>query len=291
MARRVFYITCHGINVTTAIDNARLQGNTDKFIRSRRALLRRHPNFAAAFTAYVKDVSRRVECRRDPIIGLRILQSDTAVPENDLATRTKDHLPSVLLTLLSIVQALALELMWAHLGEHDYLYAWSYAALLSWIQIGATLLGVLLIWLIYSNLVMRFRWVPTTSDSIFPFLIGIIQFSLIASLGPERLGAWFLLLGLIFGAMAWVSQLTLRRARLDGDNYAYFSTVTPATQRDFYPVAGIVSALASTGIYLWASGDQGWFALIALIGAISALAFQMHLSDVFWRRSLMQATP
>ena len=34
--------------------------------------------------------------------------------EQDMRSRAKDHLPSVLLTLLSIVQALALQLLWEH---------------------------------------------------------------------------------------------------------------------------------------------------------------------------------
>ena len=83
--------------------------------------------------------------------------------ENPLRTRAKDHLPTVLLTLLSIVQAFSLELMWAHVTTHDDLYRWSFITLLSWVQIFATFLGVLVIWLIYASLVMRFRWVPTTS--------------------------------------------------------------------------------------------------------------------------------
>ena len=51
----------------------------------------------------------------------------------------------VLLTLLSIVQALALELIWSHLHEVDYLFEVSLTAAIAWLQIGATLLGIVLI--------------------------------------------------------------------------------------------------------------------------------------------------
>jgi len=90
------------------------------------------------------------------------------VSENPLRKRVKDHLPTVLLTLLSIVQAFSLELMWAHVTSHEDLYQLTFVVMLSWLQILATFLGVLVIWLIYASLVLRFRWVPTTSDSVFP---------------------------------------------------------------------------------------------------------------------------
>jgi hypothetical protein len=117
--------------------------------------------------------------------------------------------------------------MWTHLGEQPYLYTWSFIAFLSWLQIGATFLGILLIWLIYSDLVMRFSWVPATTDAIFPFLVGIVEFANISALGPNKIGLWFVLLGVLFAAMAWVSQVTMRRARLDGDNEEFFSAVAP----------------------------------------------------------------
>jgi hypothetical protein len=200
--------------------------------------------------------------------------------------RAKEQLPMVLLTLLSIVQALALELLWAHLVSHDYLYQWTWIAFLCWVQIGATLLGVLLIWLIYTSISMRFRWIPTPTDSVFPFFIGLIEFTLIVGLGPERFAWWFFDLALIFAVMAWVSQITLRRARLDGDNDAYFASVTPAMRRDFYPIAATVSGLAAMGVYLGVSGDRGWVAFGGLIGAIGVLGFQLHLNTVYWRRSM-----
>lgn len=208
------------------------------------------------------------------------------MPQNDLSQRAKHHLPTVLLTLLSIVQALALELMWSHLNEQESLYQWSFVSFLSWVQIVATLLGVLLIWLIYSTLVMRFRWVPSTGDSVFPFFIGIIEFALIGCLGPDRFGQWFLLLGLVFGAMAWVSQVTMRQARLDGDNDVYFATLERATLRDHYPTFAVVLGFELIGTYLWVSGNQGIPALIALLGAIAVLAVQLWLSDYYWKMSL-----
>jgi len=192
----------------------------------------------------------------------------------------------VLLTLLSILQALAVELLWSHVRDHDYLLESSWIAVISWVQIGATLLGVLLIWLLYSSMVMRFRWVPSTSDSLFPFIIGILQFVMIAALGPDRLGYWFVTLGILFGVTSAALQIVLRRARLDGDNDEWFANIPRATRRDFYPVVAVVGLLTGLGIALGVTGHQGPLALLALLVAAAALGYQMYLNHVFWRRSM-----
>ena len=205
---------------------------------------------------------------------------------NDLSTRAKDQWPQVVVTLLSIVQALALELLWDHVNDKDYLYHFSWPAVLGWAEIVATLVGVVLIWVIYSTMTMRFRWVPTIRDLVFPFVIGIIELALIASLGVATIGIWFLLLALVYAAMAWESQMLMRRARLDGENDMFFKHVPEATLRDFIPTFIVVGALALIGLYLWNTRDQGAIAFVALVAANGGLVYQLWLNNHFWRRSV-----
>ena len=205
--------------------------------------------------------------------------------ENRTRARAKLIFPTVLLTLLSIVQALALELMWSHLLEQSYLYTGTFTAVLGWLQIGANLLGILLIWLIYSDLVLRFSWVPRTSDAIFPFLVGILEFIQITTLGPAHIGLWFGMLAVLFAAMSWMSQVTMRRARQDDDNVDFFAHVAPATARDHLRTLVPVVVLALVGAVIWLRQDQGWFALAALLGAIALLSYQMWMNHVYTQRS------
>ena len=107
---------------------------------------------------------------------------------NAMRERAKEHFPTVLLTLLSIMQALALELLWSYLHETGYLFEISWTMVISWLQILATFLGLVLIWVVYANNVMRFRWVPVTSDSVYPFILGLIEFMLVESLDPDEIG-------------------------------------------------------------------------------------------------------
>ncbi|MFU8814153.1 MAG: hypothetical protein ACNA7W_02330 [Pseudomonadales bacterium] len=208
---------------------------------------------------------------------------------NRMRARAKAHMPMVLLTLLSIIQALALELTWQHVLESGYLFQPTWVAALSWMQILTTLLGILLIWLVYSSMVMRFRWVPSTSNSVFPFVIGINEFILIATLGPERLAWWFGTLAVLFAITRWSIQLIMRQARLDGENDAFFATVSPATLRDFLPTFAICGSLGAIALALGISGHRGVFAMAAILIAAGAISYQLLLNGRFWRRSMEPA--
>ena len=195
-----------------------------------------------------------------------------------MRNRAKEHFPMVLLTLLSIVQALALELLWSHVRENGYLFEPLVISVLSWIQIVATFLGLVLIWVVYASNAMRFRWVPVTSDSVYPFLIGVIEFMLVESLGPGGTGKWLILMAMTFGMMVRVSHKTIQRARHDGDNDAFFSQFKPATLRDFVPQITIVFGLALAGTYLLVSGDRG---IIAVLATAGILVWQFFAAAIF----------
>ncbi len=187
----------------------------------------------------------------------------------------------VLLTLLSIVQALALELLWSHVRESAYLFEMTWTAMLTWIQIGTSFLGIVVIWLVYASTAMRFRWVPTTGDSVYPFIIGLLEFILIETLAPEYMGLWFGCLAIIFGLMTWISHRTMRRARLDGENDEFFANVAPATARDFLPAFVIVFVLVLAGTYLAITGDSGIVALVAVLIAFAGLVRQLIIAARF----------
>jgi hypothetical protein len=171
----------------------------------------------------------------------------------------------VLLTLLSIVQALALELLWSHVRESGYLFDTSWTALLTWMQVG---------------------WVPSTSDSVYPFVVGLLEFILIETLAPEYMGWWFICLALIFALMSWVSHITMRRARRDGENEEFFAKLEPATTRDFYPAFAIIFGCIVAGIYLAVSSDRGILALLAVSAAFIVLVRQVIVAARFWELSV-----
>lgn len=205
---------------------------------------------------------------------------------NAIRERAKEHFPTVLLTLLSIVQALALELFWSHLVDASALSAPLAIPALHWLQLVCTLTGIILIWVVYVSNVLRFRWVPTTADSVLPFFIGIIEFLQIEMLGTDSLGQWLLLMAVVFAMMNWIAHKTMRNARGESDNDAFFSQRQPATLRDFYPAIATVGALTLAGSALLITGDQGPFAMIVVLATAALLAWQLRSATQFWNQSV-----
>jgi hypothetical protein len=140
--------------------------------------------FQPAKRQFAINASLRGETRRENLM-------DT------IRNRAKEKFPMVLLTLLSIVQALALEFLWDHVRHRAEIFEISVIAFLGWLQIGASLIVIILIWLMYAGMLMRFRWTPTVTDSIWPFLVGLIQFLMIEIMGAEKLALWVIVLALM----------------------------------------------------------------------------------------------
>ncbi len=205
---------------------------------------------------------------------------------NSIRERAVEQFPAVLITLLSIIQALALEFLWNHLHQRPDLYELGWPAVAGWLQIAATFNGLILVWLVYVGTVMRFRWTPTTGDSVLPFFVGLIEFLMIDLMGPENIGRWFVVLAIIFAAMELGNHRTMRRARGDPANKEFFETVTPASLSDFLPQAIRIFAMTLIGTWLWQSDNHGWFAMSALLASVLMLSYETFNAAKFWNRTL-----
>ena len=192
--------------------------------------------------------------------------------------------PMVLLTLVSIIQALALELMWAKIsGGDSYLWAWSVEALVAWGTITVTLLGILQIWILFATLVVGFTWVPSIRDSVLPFALGILEFMLISLIGPEFNALWLYVLASLFLFGNYVAHISFRRARLEPENESFFRGRSPATWRDFiWPFTNIF-VLIIFGMLYTALSNPSWLALISILFANIALGIQIMSSRRLWR--------
>ncbi|MDX1517184.1 MAG: hypothetical protein R3288_10115 [Woeseiaceae bacterium] len=194
----------------------------------------------------------------------------------------------MLLTLLSIIQALALEFLWTHVRDSDYLFEPNWRTFLHWAQITATFLVIVQIWIVYVSNALRFRWVPRTSDSIYPFLIGVLEFALVELHDPGLLGWWFVCLAALFGLVTWVDHSLMRQARRDGENDWFFSRYKPATLRDFYPSFAIFFAVIGAGIVCMVIGEDGVPAFLALLGANLMGGFFIRQSTMYWNESIAE---
>ncbi len=208
-----------------------------------------------------------------------------------MRSRAKANLPHVLLTLLSIIQALALELFWAEVQTLDALFTLSWLAFSLWVQVSATFLGILVIWVVYATTVMRFNWVPGISDSVVPFFVGLLQFILIESLGIQSAASWFISLAVIFALMHGESHMIMRRARRDPDNVEFFRQVNPATARDSIPPALMVVSLLGMGIYVLAVPDSAWVIRAGFLAGFLLLIWHLVFMAMFWKRTMGELDP
>ena len=205
---------------------------------------------------------------------------------DSIRDRAKSRFPTVLLTLLSIVQALGLELLWDQTRHRPELYEFNSVAVMNWLQVVATLSVIILIWLAYAGMVLRFRWTPTTGDSIWPFFVGLIQFQLIDLMGTDNVGQWLVVLAILFTTMDLVNHTAMRRARRDEANREFFDHFLPATLRDFLPQLAIVTTMIAIGGLLWRSDNSGWIAACALLGTLVGIAYEGRRAAQYWRLSM-----
>ena len=205
--------------------------------------------------------------------------------------RARDLLPTIVITVLSMIQALALELYWSRFRESDYLWQGGWDAAIGWLQLLVMLLGIIQIWLFYVSLVLRFSWLPTMEDTITPFVIGLLEFAMVDLMGPETLGPWFLVLAVVFTVSIGASHLIMRRARRDSANDYFFAHVARASWRDYAGSIVVVLLLALVGVGLWVSGRGGALAASALLFALVALIVQLKAIHRRWMVVPVMATP
>ena len=205
-----------------------------------------------------------------------------------IANRAKELLPSVLLTLISIIQALALEVLWSKLRESSFLWEPGHAAALGWLQVAAVFQVILVGWLVYTSLVMRFRWTPSIRDSIIPFVIGLGQFTLVELIGGPHLHGWFYLFAGVFAFSSWASAVTIGRAGEDPDNRALFREIDSSALHIYGPPVLFTMAVVGLGAAVQLMGARGVGALVCLILINLILLVQIGVIRFYWVRSLEQ---
>ncbi|MBT3531688.1 MAG: hypothetical protein HOF74_00335 [Gammaproteobacteria bacterium] len=201
---------------------------------------------------------------------------------NKIRARAQLQFPTVLLTLISIIQALALELLWSKIVESEFLWTLNAEALIGWGMLSVAFLAILQIWVMYSSMVMGFVWLPSMRDSIVPFIIGIQEFMLITLIDESFSSLWLYVLASAFATAHWISHSSMRRARQDPENAEFFGKMEPAKLRDFLPAIFIVGLFVFFGLLIDLSGSIIWIIITALLCANIVTVVQMYFSRRLW---------
>jgi hypothetical protein len=205
---------------------------------------------------------------------------------SDRANRVRNLMPTIILTVLSMIQALALELYWNQLVQADFLWTGGWIAVVGWLQFAAMFFGIMLIWLLYVSLVLRFNWLPSLEDTLVPFLIGLLEFGLIDLTHPDLVGPWLILLAAVFVVAVFTSHTINRRARSDPDNNYFFSQYDPTGWRDYRESAATVLGMGLLGAILWQYPGLHWLTVLALLLTMAGLGYQYLQARRFWLHSV-----
>ena len=206
-----------------------------------------------------------------------------------IRSRARLQLPSVMLTLLSIVQAIALESFWSNLLELNLNLSLSLLSITAWLLALVTLALIVLVWLVSVSLVMRFEWTPSVTDLIHPFFVGLGQLLLIEAMTPQRISAWLAVLALFFLFVYFSNQGAYRRARQDPSNSEFFARLEPATWLDHLPNILYIALLGACAGWLFFNPGLGWISTIALTVCATVCVVQLRTLTVFWRISMGQS--
>jgi hypothetical protein len=208
--------------------------------------------------------------------------------------RAKELSPSLVLTLLSIVQALALEVLWSSVRESAFLFEGGLPAAIGWAQVVITLQGIVVLWVAYVGLVVRFVWVPRVSDVVTPFVLGVLEFVLASALDPSWLVPWLLTLAALFvvatvtNANVFAAASELSENREHFDELAKLDPGAFGPMAPYGPLAVFVALILAAAALVAFFGTDSWAALAGLLITNGVLILQFMQIRRYWNRSLFQ---
>ena len=202
---------------------------------------------------------------------------------NRYQERASEHFPSVLLGVLGIIQALALEILWeSGVGGIGRWRAID-AEPSGWLQISAMFLGIVVVWVMYATTVLRFAWVPRFFDLFFPFVIGLLEFLLAFLCGPDGVVGYFLVLAVIFG-VASSSMFGIYRILIGAGDVPEIPLGRQL--RSYVPAAVAIVVLLGSSALASATGPTSTVTLVCLALANVGLIVQLLTFRHYWQEDL-----
>lgn len=206
-----------------------------------------------------------------------------ASPEERLVARLEESFHGAYLTLVSIIQGLALAILIQELPRNGQQFS---AA--QWIMVAVTVALIAIVWQEYLIGSTAFAWIPTILDSTVPFLLGIAEALVILQIRVSLsrfLGACFFLA--MLGVIAYVNYLYQARRGL-GDSQHNAEVFRTLHRSGLVLVASVVPSygiLWFASLRMTASGQVT--AISALAGLFPVLMFARI--PVWWNRVIRRS--
>ena len=138
--------------------------------------------------------------------------TDQENSREELRKHIRDNHPSVYLTLVSIIVALALEDLFSLVRDIYGVGVPETGAVLLWLQIVGAFGAALSVWVGYCHILITTRWILGIWDALSVMSLLIVLFVINTTVGVENPAWWFFAMGALPLAGGIILYINLRRA-------------------------------------------------------------------------------
>jgi hypothetical protein len=176
--------------------------------------------------------------------------------------------PGMYVTLLSVVQAIALEVLVSRVGELGLGLSLTWESAIVWLEIALLGQTIFYVWVSYTLLVTLAQWVLRVFDFAAAFAVGVLEFVSIGWIGTDTTRQFLLIIAIAAFAGAWISYSNTGAAAARPENREVME-VLPSTRISI--LLGAVGVLGVAGLVLLVGGIGGLpvlFTVLALCNGV-----------------------
>ena len=210
----------------------------------------------------------------------------------ELYRRLKDSFGPTYLTVLSIIQGVALSALAAVVARE-----YAHFTLVNWVLVVMTFCVLVVTWNVYTAQSVMWDWIPDLRDSTLPFVVGAVELFLDYTLAAS-LTVWLLGLAVFAFVGALATQHIGWRAKDEPDNMALLGILAAhhrlfsrflAADGALLLVLGLISHMTGADAARWGHDGRGLLALcIALVTGV-CFSGALYLAHTYLRKAVHYA--
>ncbi len=195
--------------------------------------------------------------------------------------------PSMYVTLVSVIQAIALETLVSRVGELGLSPSLSWESALVWLEVGLLGQTVFYVWISYTLLVTIAQWVFRFSDFAAVFAVGVFQFTAISWIGADSIEPFMMIAAVGFLAGAWITWSNTGAAQTRPENARIMQALPRRLVVTLLAMVGLLGLLVGVP---GQSGSMGTIRYVLILIAANAIFFFALLCWFYWWRRVVGAT-
>jgi hypothetical protein len=192
--------------------------------------------------------------------------------------------PGVYVTLVSVVQAITLEVLVSRFGELGLGLSLTWESAIVWLEIALLGQTIFYVWVSYTLLVILAQWVLRVFDFAAAFGVGLLQLVSVGWIGIDTTRQLFFVIAIGFFAGAWISHSNTGAAAARPENAEVMATLPT---RRISVLLAVVGALGTAGFSI---GGRSVGALVVVFGILVLCNGVLLAAQLQWFRWWNQVT-